>query len=372
MGIAKNLYEKGNHLQNVLVTVSDKKIAHTADNVNIDYYNADVVSANDSYIFGMVLPGRTFQSDKYRYGFNGQEKSDEINDNLTTAEYWEYDSRIGRRWNNDPSPNISLSPYATFENNPIYNADPLGDTSINGQKMEGQNAASATTLPEARVTGFRLKPAAVDPSSVVQINTNVKCHCTNADVYEASANKYANRVAAANNGKGLDVAHGQRYLPINPLLNFIIGGRVDNSPSATGTGYDVSADGYVSKTPRPFTGIPPAIGMKGGSNLAFGLRNNLNEFSEAEGLLNYRQFTSGGFKPKEILSAIENPANTLHFNLTGFSKYRYAKFNPGAVLSEGNITNWELHSIYNTPGALQRTTFYQLIDNAYKVVPKPF
>ena len=112
--------------------------------------------------------------------------------------------------------------------------------------------------------------------------------------------------AAANNGKGLDVAHGQRYLPINPLLNFIIGGRVDNSPSATGTGYDVSADGYVSKTPRPFTGIPPAIGMKGGSNLAFGLRNNLNEFSEAEGLLNYRQFTSGGFKPKEILSAIEN------------------------------------------------------------------
>jgi hypothetical protein len=37
----------------------------------------------------------------YRYGFNGQEKSDEIagEGNHNTAEFWEYDTRTGRRWN---------------------------------------------------------------------------------------------------------------------------------------------------------------------------------------------------------------------------------------------------------------------------------
>jgi len=35
----------------------------------------------------------------YRYGFNGQEKSDEIKGegNSYTALFWEYDPRIGRR-----------------------------------------------------------------------------------------------------------------------------------------------------------------------------------------------------------------------------------------------------------------------------------
>ena len=69
------------------------------------------------------MPGRKFSSLGYRYGFNGQEKSDDVTVGNTTAEYWEYDSRIGRRWNIDPKPNISISSYATFANNPIMNND---------------------------------------------------------------------------------------------------------------------------------------------------------------------------------------------------------------------------------------------------------
>ncbi|MCY7311936.1 MAG: hypothetical protein LH619_14260, partial [Chitinophagaceae bacterium] len=69
-------------------------------------------------------------SDAYRYGFNGKEKSDELDPNgsLMTAMFWEYDSRIGRRWNVDPKPTVSLSPYATFFNNPIRYSDANGDT----------------------------------------------------------------------------------------------------------------------------------------------------------------------------------------------------------------------------------------------------
>jgi hypothetical protein len=66
----------------------------------------------------------------YRYGFNGQEKSDEIKGegNSYTAEFWEYDPRIGRRWNLDPKPTIGISQYSAFNNNPIFNNDIKGDT----------------------------------------------------------------------------------------------------------------------------------------------------------------------------------------------------------------------------------------------------
>ena len=73
------------------------------------------------------MPGRSFSSEKYRYGFNGQEKSDEIFANSTTALFWEYDSRIGRRWNVDPVPKTSISGYEVLGNNPNMYIDPLGD-----------------------------------------------------------------------------------------------------------------------------------------------------------------------------------------------------------------------------------------------------
>ena len=79
--------------------------------------------------FGVQLDGRTVSMDSYRFGFNGQEKVDEISGsgNHNTALFWEYDTRLGRRWNRDPKPNPSLSDYATFANNPIWFNDPLGD-----------------------------------------------------------------------------------------------------------------------------------------------------------------------------------------------------------------------------------------------------
>ena len=128
------LFELSNHLGNVLATVSDKKIQHTTDGVTIDFYNPEVVTANDYYPGGMMMPGRSYQANatsKYRYSINGQEKESLLNDNITTAEYWEYDSRIGKRWNLDPVVNPGQSPYLTFGGNPIANIDPNGADTIN-------------------------------------------------------------------------------------------------------------------------------------------------------------------------------------------------------------------------------------------------
>ena len=102
-------YELTDHLGNVRTVINE---------------NNTVASATDYYPFGMVA--KSF-SNGYRYGFNGQEKDTELGEGITTAEFWEYDSRLGRRWNLDPKPVTGISDYACFQNNPILNSDPDGD-----------------------------------------------------------------------------------------------------------------------------------------------------------------------------------------------------------------------------------------------------
>jgi hypothetical protein len=148
-------YELVDHRGNVLVVVSDRKLGiddgvyqmqcypcfpgiacppctynHIDFNPDglVDYYVADVISAADNYSFGMAMPNRTYQPDQYRFSINGQEKSNELNANLTTALFWEYDSRVGRRWNVDPVLKDGESPYSTFSNNPVLRIDPNGDS----------------------------------------------------------------------------------------------------------------------------------------------------------------------------------------------------------------------------------------------------
>jgi hypothetical protein len=77
----------------------------------------------------MIMPGRKYFSESYRYSFNGQERIDEISGigNHTTALYWEYDTRLGRRWNLDPVKKHWQSDYACFSNSSIRKVDPDGD-----------------------------------------------------------------------------------------------------------------------------------------------------------------------------------------------------------------------------------------------------
>jgi YD repeat-containing protein len=75
-------------------------------------------------------------ADAYPWGHNGQLKDNEIygQGNAYSAEYWEYDARLLRRWNTDPITYADQSTYACFNNNPVYYSDPLGlaGTNANG------------------------------------------------------------------------------------------------------------------------------------------------------------------------------------------------------------------------------------------------
>jgi hypothetical protein len=129
----KKHYELADWLGNIRVLINDKKTP-MGSNANDMTYNPQTVSVSSFWPFGNFsahwrMLYKSYESG-YRYGFNGQEKVDEISGtgNHNTALFWEYDTRLGRRWNLDPKPQISISDYSVLGNNPLINTDVLGDT----------------------------------------------------------------------------------------------------------------------------------------------------------------------------------------------------------------------------------------------------
>jgi RHS repeat-associated protein len=139
-------YELGNHLGNVLTVVSDRKLAvPTTGNPNlVDHYVADILSSNDYYPFGMGMSARKYVSPSgvYRYGFNGQEKDDEVAGSGNSYDFGAriYDSRIGRWYSVDPKCRkfSDLSPFNFGNNNPIYWIDPDGGTVTPGDPVNAK------------------------------------------------------------------------------------------------------------------------------------------------------------------------------------------------------------------------------------------
>ena len=78
----------------------------------------------------------------YSYGYGGQEKDNEVSGegNSYTAQYWQYDSRLGRRWNRDPITYPWQSAYSTNNNNPIVYTDPTGLYGIDKAKRKRKRA----------------------------------------------------------------------------------------------------------------------------------------------------------------------------------------------------------------------------------------
>lgn len=103
----KRIYELTNHLGNVMVTISDRKtgVDENSDGV-IDYYKAEVLTAQDYYAYGMLMPGRTYSNAgaKYKYGFNGKENDNEVKGEGNQQDYGMriYDPRLGRFLSMDP------------------------------------------------------------------------------------------------------------------------------------------------------------------------------------------------------------------------------------------------------------------------------
>ena len=124
--IGDKRYELSNHLGNVLEVVTDRKLPmeSTITAGTVDYYLADVVAYSDYYPYGMLMPGRHYSGDDYRYSFQGQETDDEVKGegNSVNYKYRMHDPRVGRFFAVDPlaAKYPANSPYAFSENNVIH------------------------------------------------------------------------------------------------------------------------------------------------------------------------------------------------------------------------------------------------------------
>ncbi len=129
----------------------------------------------DYYPFGMTMPGRNWISSVggYRYSHNGHEKENEIFEGAQSAEFWMYDSRLGRRWEMDPLAYEYQSPYAAFNNNPIVYADPLG--------LEGGDKGKGTAKEPVQLDGVEVSASGWD-GQLPTINVSLSSSTTEAEI----------------------------------------------------------------------------------------------------------------------------------------------------------------------------------------------
>ncbi len=143
----EKLFEQTNHLSNVLVTVSDRRIQHSNGTI-VDYYTPEVITANDYYPFGMLMPGRRYTAnDNYRFGFNGKENDDNVKGEGNQQDYGMrvYDPRVARFLSVDP---LTIkypwyTPYQFAGNNPVKFIDLDGLEPANNPKTPGLNEIKA-------------------------------------------------------------------------------------------------------------------------------------------------------------------------------------------------------------------------------------
>ena len=91
--------------------------------LKIDSYEVQVASATDYYAFGWEMPGRKYNSQNYRYGFNGKEKDQDGEfGSITNYDYGFriYNPAIGKFLSVDPltSSYPQLTPYQFASNTP--------------------------------------------------------------------------------------------------------------------------------------------------------------------------------------------------------------------------------------------------------------
>jgi RHS repeat-associated protein len=141
--LGEKKYELSNHLGNVMVVITDN-VGMKADSVW-----ATVLSTQDFYPFGLPMQGRTMNADSVRYGFNNQEKDNEIagEGNHYEFKYREYDPRIGRFWSVDPMFKTFPwnSVYAFAENRPIDGIDLEGKEWDKATDKQGNTKVSVNT-----------------------------------------------------------------------------------------------------------------------------------------------------------------------------------------------------------------------------------
>ncbi|MBV4360612.1 DUF6443 domain-containing protein [Pinibacter aurantiacus] len=245
------------------------------DNFQVSQERGRILEENHYYPYGLTMAGisskaASFGGAENKYKYNGIEQNNDFDINMYDAYYRSLDPQTGRFWQQDPRLGMSISSYAAMQDNPVFYADPLGDTVINGQKYEPTSFANATYLAGVTVTPTSSKKAEL-ADYLSRVGTEIesmKCHIDG----QREALKEQQRMLEVYSK--LDFAHGQVMPPMSPFWGHFI--------QRTYGSHYVGTNGYLGGL-VPTTGMPPAVGIAGGVN-ALGAVENLGE---GEALFNF-------------------------------------------------------------------------------------
>jgi hypothetical protein len=294
------------------------------------------------------MPGRKYSvGSAYRYGFNGQEKSTEITAGLTTAEFWEYDSRIARRWNLDPKPNISMSPYATFANNPIWISDNKGDSIWTTSETSYTRNASGKIIASVTTNTIHITGKILELSEVYTGVGGCRRALPSGDVLGQNVNNALNsNFSTSNDGKGNTVIYkvDAKFTMVKSMSQVAasdhlivitdnVTGDADQSLSpgskAGGIANPNSKIGYVANSKNMDWQYKSVIHELGHN---FGLGHEKNGSKD---IMSYDKDRQRNFNPLQLIQ-IFNRAKNGALNKDSNSE-----------VSKGNSNNWFSHSSSN-------------------------
>ena len=135
------------------------------------------IFCKDYYAGGSLMPGRNFNSNSYRFSYQGSEMDNEITgqtgSHITTF-FRENDTRILRWWSVDPKSSEMPweSPYMSMGGNPILYNDPLGDIIWIGRKKNRREpiATPSSNVARHKKTGSTYNNKNLEYSNQRQIN----------------------------------------------------------------------------------------------------------------------------------------------------------------------------------------------------------
>ena len=227
-------YELSNHLGNVMAVITDKRTLNSSG-----VYEPEVVSANDYYSFGSIMPGRSWSlGDSYRYGFNGKENDNEVKGIAGSQQDYGmriYDPRLGRFLSVDPIAREYpwYTPYQFAGNMPIRYIDLDGLEPANNPKQPGAAEYAGAYISTGISTGASLnnfnKNGATESPDLLGRTSGKRTENYLTDTRKSSANKFNMYVSTGSTFK-VDESNAGNYknyeaFVVSELMNSFVSGK---------------------------------------------------------------------------------------------------------------------------------------------------
>jgi len=382
----EKVYELTNHLGNVLATISDKKTGVDVGNDGIvDYYEADVINANDYYPFGMMMPGRSYSAESgYRYGFNGKENDNEVKGEGNQQDYGMrmYDPRIGKFLSVDPLTGSYpwYTPYQFAGNKPIRYIDLDGAEEAEPGKTRWGTYTDGPGDFDPKTKGYGLAlqtppnplekdallkgtVAAVKATAVaVGAGTEVLANGFHSDQFKDKKNQFP-----LTGGNPIELARQTLVAPAALAI------KVRDHYDEPETWGEVAVFmGILKFSPTP-KGAAPDIALGVNNPVPMGPPRSLIRFANDQGAFMHKdwpenfgnlakeQFTDVSFGDvfTRVMDHVVNNKGNAKFDLTDFSIARAAKDAGKSALESESVTNFEFNSIMKNEKYLKATSFYR-------------